>query len=92
LICCCLNRVSIEVLEMYNLFNRPIFSLVLCCIEILIMKIILLLIRFYYWSIPTYVAASLITLINIYIYKTFKSHCVSVCRLVKRRNQEMMGV
>jgi hypothetical protein len=64
---------SLEILEMDNLFNRPILSIVLYCISLLLMKIILLLIRLYYWSMPIYVGTSLFTFANLYV--GFKLHC-----------------
>jgi hypothetical protein len=43
------------------------------------MKIILLLIRLYYWLIPIYVGASLFTLFNFYVgYKVYRTYSISV--------------
>jgi hypothetical protein len=72
-LCGCSNRMS---LETNYLFNQRILSTIFCCFGILILKLILLLIRFYYWSMPTSVAAGIITYINFYL--SFNSHCVYV--------------
>jgi hypothetical protein len=86
----CTSRASLEILEMNALFNRTILSIVFCCIGILIMKIILLLIRFYYWSMPTYVAAGLVTFLNFYL--GLKIHLVYANTIATTTNQPVMPV
>jgi hypothetical protein len=66
-LCGCLSRTSLELFEMNILFNKPILNIILCCVGIFIMKLILLLIRLFYWSMPTYLAAGLLTSINFYV-------------------------
>jgi hypothetical protein len=70
----CSNKVSIEILEIDFLFNRQLISIIFCFIGILIIKIILLLIRLYYWSLPIYFTATFLTFIHFYI--VFKIHRV----------------
>jgi hypothetical protein len=68
----CTNRLSLEIFEMNPLFDKTGFCIVYCCLGIFIMKIILLLIRFYHWFIPKYVVASLLLVINFYL--SIKAH------------------
>ncbi|CAF3160525.1 unnamed protein product [Rotaria sp. Silwood2] len=89
-LCGCTSRASLEVLEMDYLFNRTVLSVVLYCVAILIMKIILLSIRFYYSFMPIYVAAGLLTCLNFYL--SFKAHLVYANAIATTMNQPMLPV
>jgi hypothetical protein len=61
----CMSKVApLEMTETEYLFDRPILSIVFYSILILIMKIMLLLIRFYFWSMSVYTGATLFTFFN----------------------------
>lgn len=69
----CTSQVTLEYFEMDALFKRPILSVVLSGLGILLVKFILLLVRLYYWSMPTYMAAGVIGLLNLYFgYKIYR--------------------
>ena len=55
-------------------------------------KIILLFIRLYYWSIPTYVATGFLALINWCIYNTCQTQCVSACTIAKKSKRQTIPV
>ena len=90
ILCVCLNRISLELMEIDTLFNKPILCIVYCCLATLIIKIILLLIRLYYWLMPTYIGAGVITLINFYV--SYKTHYVYSMTISRTTNQQMMPV
>jgi hypothetical protein len=76
----CTDRAALEILEMNPLFNRPMTSVLFCGVEISIMKIILLLIRSYFWLMPIFMGASVITLINFYVGWKFHRAEIAVTR------------
>jgi hypothetical protein len=55
----CMIRGPLEIHEMNGLINKPIVNITLSCIGLFILEIILLLTRFYFCSMPTYVAVVL---------------------------------
>ena len=89
-LCGCISRTSLELFEMNSLFNKPILSIIFCFIGILIMKIILLIIRFYYCSLPIYISAGLLSFINLYL--GLKSHHIYTNRIARTTNQPLMPV
>ena len=86
----CTSRTSLEVFEMSLFFKRPELNILLCCAGILIMKIILLSIRFYYCSMPVYIAAAFLSFINIYF--GFFIHRAYANSLLRATNQPLITV
>lgn len=66
----CILRVHLEMLETEALFNRPMLSTVFCGVGLLIIKLILLLIRFYHGLIPMNDRLTLFTVLNFYVAYT----------------------
>jgi hypothetical protein len=88
----CTSRASLEILEMNFLFNKPKLNIILFFISLFIIKIILLLIRLYYWSMPTYIAAAFVTLVNLYLgFKIYRVYANSVATTTTT-NQLIMPV
>lgn len=66
----CTVRLPLETCELDALFNRPILSILFCSLSLLVLKIMLLFIRWYYLSLPMYLSMNLVLLLNFYL--TFK--------------------
>lgn len=62
----------LEMSEMNSLFNKTFISFILCCLGLFLMKITLLLIRWYDSLIPVYITAGLIAIFSFYV--AFKVH------------------
>ena len=79
---CATDRGPLEALEISPLFNKKKLCVVLYCLSLLLMKVILLMIRFYYWLIPTWFAAVLFIGVNWYlalkIYRNSNNDTTSV--------------
>ncbi|CAF1506336.1 unnamed protein product [Rotaria sordida] len=60
----CSTPLPLELFEMHPLLSKTKTNIVLYCAGLLIIKISLLLCRFYYWCIPTYLTAGIIAWIN----------------------------
>ncbi|CAF1011521.1 unnamed protein product [Adineta steineri] len=91
-LCGCMMKISLEVMEMSPLMNKPIICIICCCIGILLMKIILLLIRFYYWLMPIYLAATIFTLLHCFLACTFYRVAVPIAAQTPPANQPTMPV
>ncbi|CAF0991205.1 unnamed protein product [Adineta steineri] len=88
----CTLDMSFDLLEMNVLFNQQMKCIILCCLEILLMKTVLLLIRFYYWLVPIYIATTLVTIFTcVLAYTTYRIHATAAVSLPPT-NQLIMPV
>jgi hypothetical protein len=68
----CMNRASLELMEISWLFNRSVVSIVCYCFGVLATKLLLLLIRLFFWSFTLPIAAGLVTFLNLFVaFKMF---------------------
>ena len=63
----CSLPIPLDVLEMNCMINKTKINIFLYCVILLIMKIILLFGRFYYWCLPTYLIVGTVAWINFFI-------------------------
>ena len=63
----CLGRIPLETYDLNPLFNRPILTILVCCLGLFGLKIILLFTRWYYSFVSIYWSMNLILLFNFYL-------------------------